>query len=258
MKNAIDLNSDMGEGFGSWSMGEGTDEAIMGLISSANIATGFHAGDPNIMRRMVASASQHSVGIGAHPGFRDLVGFGRRDIKASSSELLNDIVYQTGALREFARWQGLPLHHVKLHGALYMRAAIDEEFSIALVKALRAIDPTLYLYCMEASVTYKVAKELGQPVVREFYGDRNYDKTGSIVFTRQVGKLDPDSVAARILRACKEGVVRTVDDEDITIAFDSICIHSDSPGALDLIKATRTALTSNGIQIASVSEAAPH
>lgn len=255
MKKVIDLNSDMGEGFGSWSMGEGTDEAIMGQISSANIATGFHAGDPNIMRRMVISAGQHSVGIGAHPGFRDLVGFGRRDIKASSSELLNDIVYQTGALREFARWQGLQLHHVKLHGALYMRAAIDEEFSIALVKALQAIEPTLYLYCMEASVTYKVAKELGQPVVREFYGDRSYDKTGSIVFTRQVGKLDPASVAARVLRACKEGVVTTVDGEDIAIAFDSICIHSDTPGALALIEATRTALTSNGIQIASVSEA---
>ena len=257
MKNAIDLNSDMGEGFGSWSMGEGTDEAIMGLISSANIATGFHAGDPNIMQCMVASAGQHSVGIGAHPGFRDLVGFGRRDIKASSSELLNDIVYQTGALREFARWKGLPLHHVKLHGALYMRAAIDEEFSIALVKALQAIDPTVYLYCMEASVTYKVAKELGQPVVREFYGDRNYDKTGSIVFTRQVGQLDPGTVAVRALRACKDGVVRTIDGEDIPISFDSICIHSDTPGALALIEATRTALNNNGIQIASFLDSVP-
>lgn len=258
MKNAIDLNSDMGEGFGSWSMGEGTDEAIMGLISSANIATGFHAGDPNIMRRVVASAAQHHVGIGAHPGFRDLVGFGRRDIKAPSNELLNDVVYQTGALREFARWQGLPLHHVKLHGALYMRAAIDEEFSIALVKALQAIDPTLFLYCMEASVTHKVAKALGQPVVREFYGDRNYDKNGSIVFTRQVGKLDPTSVAARVLRACKEGVVKTVDGEDIAIEFDSICIHSDTPGAVALIEAARTALISNDVQIVPISEAQTH
>ena len=258
MKNVIDLNSDMGEGFGSWSMGEGIDEAIMGLISSANIATGFHAGDPNIMQRTVASARQHAVGIGAHPGFRDLVGFGRREIKAPGSELLNDIVYQTGALREFARWQGLPLQHVKLHGALYMRAAIDEEFSVALVKALQTIDPSMYLYCMDTSITYKVAKELGQPVVREFFGDRNYDKTGSIVFTRKVGKLDPASVAARVLRACKEGVVRTVDDEDIAIEFDSVCIHSDSPGAVALIEATRAALTSNGITIAPVSTVVPH
>jgi len=252
MRNAIDLNSDMGEGFGSWSMGEGTDEAIMGMISSANIATGFHAGDPNIMHRMVVAAGQHSVGIGAHPGFRDLVGFGRRDMKASSSELINDIVYQVGALREFARWHGLSLHHVKLHGALYMRAAIDQELSIALVKALQVIDPTVYLYCMEASVTYTVAKELGQPVVREFYGDRSYDKTGSIVFTRQVGKLDPASVAARVLRACKEGVVRTVEGEDIAIDFDSVCIHSDTPGAVALIEATRTSLNNNGIQIKPV------
>jgi UPF0271 protein len=139
-----------------------------------------------------------------------------------------------------------------------MRAAIDEEFSVALVKALQTIDPSMYLYCMDTSITYKVAKELGQPVVREFFGDRNYDKTGSIVFTRKVGKLDPASVAARVLRACKEGVVRTVDDEDIAIEFDSVCIHSDSPGAVALIEATRAALTSNGIHIAPVSAVVPH
>ena len=257
MKNVMDLNSDMGEGFGPWRIGDGVDEAIMAQISSANIATGFHAGDPNIMQKMVSLAGQHGVGIGAHPGFRDLVGFGRRDMKASSAELLNDIIYQTGALREFARWQGLRLQHVKLHGALYMRAAVDEEFSIALVKALQTIDPNLYLYCMEASVTYKVAKELGQPVVREFYGDRNYDKTGSIVFTRQVGQLDPGTVAVRALRACMDGVVRTIDGEDIPISFDSICIHSDTPGALALIEATRTALNNNGIQIASFLDSVP-
>lgn len=258
MKTKIDLNSDMGEGFGPWTMGEGTDEAIMGMISAANIATGFHAGDPNIMQRSVAAAGQHGVSIGAHPGFRDLVGFGRRDMKASNAELINDIVYQTGALREFARWQGLPLHHVKLHGALYMRAARDEELSIALVKAMQAIDPRAYLYCMESSVTYQVAKTLGQPVVREFYGDRNYDKTGSIVFTRQVGKLDAASVAARVQRACTEGVVRTVEGEDIPIDFDSICIHSDTPGSVALIAATRQALADKGIHIAPIAIMASH
>jgi UPF0271 protein len=257
MKKMMDLNSDMGEGFGPWTLGDGADEAIMSQISSANIATGFHAGDPNIMRQMVSLAKQHEVGIGAHPGFRDLAGFGRRDMKASSSELLNDIIYQTGALREFAHWEGLRLQHVKPHGALYMRAARDEELSIALIKALQEIDPSLYLYCMEASVTYKIAKTMGHPVVREFYGDRDYDKTGSIVFTRQVGQLDPKAVAARALRACTDGVVRTVEGEDIDIDFDSICIHSDTPGALALIKATKTALTSNGIQIASLSKVVP-
>lgn len=257
MKKVMDLNSDMGEGFGPWRIGDGADEAIMSQISSANIATGFHAGDPNIMQRMVSLAKEHEVGIGAHPGFRDLVGFGRRDMKASSAELLNDIVYQTGALREFAHWQGLRLQHVKLHGALYMRAAQDEEFSIALIKALREIEPGLYLYCMEASLTYQVAKKMGHPVVREFYGDRDYDKSGSIVFTRQVGQLDPAAVAARALRACTEGLVRTVEGEDIAIDFDSICIHSDTPGALALIKATKAALTGMGIQIASLSQVVP-
>jgi UPF0271 protein len=138
-----------------------------------------------------------------------------------------------------------------------MRAARDEEFSIALIKALQEIEPSLYLYCMEASVTYQVAKKMGHPVVREFYGDRNYDKTGSIVFTRQVGQLDPATVAARALRACTHGVVQTVEGADIAIEFDSICIHSDTPGALALIKATKTALTSNGIQIAPLSEVMP-
>lgn len=256
-KSMVDLNSDMGEGFGPWTIGDGDDEAIMSLISSANIATGFHAGDPNIMRQMVTLAKQHGVGIGAHPGFRDLVGFGRRDMKASSSELLNDIIYQTGAMREFAHWQGLRLQHVKPHGALYMRAARDEELSIALIKALQEIEPSLYLYCMEASVTYNIAKKMGHPVVREFYGDRDYDKTGSIVFTRHVGRLDPAVVAARVLRACTHGVVRTVEGEDIAMNFDSICIHSDTPGALALIRVTKATLSDNGIRIAPLPEVVP-
>jgi UPF0271 protein len=191
-KTLIDLNSDMGEGFGPWTIGDGVDEELMPLISSANIATGFHAGDPNIMRRMVALARRHGVGIGAHPGFRDLVGFGRRHIHAPADELVNDMVYQLGALREFARLEGMQLQHIKPHGALYMHAARDEALSRALVTALRQIEPTLRLFCMEVSVTYRVARELGQPVVREFYADRDYDLSGAIVFTRRVGALDPE------------------------------------------------------------------
>ncbi|OZI40362.1 lactam utilization protein LamB [Bordetella genomosp. 1] len=246
----IDLNSDMGEAFGPWKIGDDVDGDIMPLISSANIATGFHAGDPNIMNRSVMLAREHGIGIGAHPGFRDLVGFGRRDLNESAEGLVNDIVYQLGALREFARRHGVRLQHVKPHGALYMRAARDETLSRRLVQTLRELEPTLLLYCMESSITCQVARELGQPVVREFYADRDYDASGSIVFTRYTQALDPQQVADKVLRACTEGKVRTVEGRDIAIGFDSVCIHSDTPGALALVRATRARLEGEGIRIA--------
>ena len=187
-KHSVDLNSDMGEGFGPWTIGDGVDEQIMPLISSANIATGFHAGDPNIMARTVQFARDAGVGIGAHTGFRDLVGFGRRTITETPQALVHDVLYQLGALREFARLNGVSLQHIKPHGALYMHAATNEAFSRLLIETLQRVDPGLWLYCMEASVTYRVAMEYEQPVIREFYADRDYDRSGSIVFTRRVGR----------------------------------------------------------------------
>ena len=249
MKSKIDLNSDMGEGFGPWRIGDGVDDAIISLISSANIATGFHAGDPSTMQRTVALAATHDVGIGAHPGFNDLVGFGRRHIQARPDELVNEFIYQMGALREFARLHGRTLQHVKPHGALYMHMARDEALSRALVGALLRIEPSLFLYCMQQSLTYRVAREMGLPVVREFYADRDYDNSGSIVFVRQGQALDPQAVAAKVLRACQEGVVRTVEGDLLPIAFDSVCIHSDTPGALPILQATRAALLDNHIAI---------
>jgi len=246
---AVDLNSDMGEGFGPWTIGDGVDSELMAYISSANIATGFHAGDPGTMRRTVERARQLGVGIGAHPGFRDLVGFGRRHINASAQELVDDILYQLGALREIARAQGVALQHIKPHGALYMHLARDEEAARRLVENLQIVEPTLLLYCMPNSVIWQVARELGQPVVREFYADREYDLSGSIVFTRKVRALDPATVAARVLRACQTGRVRTVEGEDLLIEFDSICLHSDTPGALELVEATREALDQAGIAV---------
>lgn len=245
----VDLNSDMGEGFGPWTIGDGVDEAIMPLISSANIATGFHAGDPNIMRRTVELALEHGVGIGAHPGFRDLVGFGRRHINVPATELINDMLYQLGALREFARLHGAKLQHIKPHGALYMHLARDEQAAREFVETLQRIDPELLLFCMPNSATWRAAQALGQPTVREFYADRDYDNSGSIVFIRRVKALDPREVAAKVLRACQEGRVRTVEGDDIEIAFDSVCIHSDTPGALALVQATRAALLDAGIAI---------
>lgn len=246
---AVDFNSDMGEGFGPWTIGDGVDDQLMAFISSANIATGFHAGDPGTMRRTVEQARRLGVAVGAHPGFRDLVGFGRRHINAPAQELVDDILYQLGALREIARAQGVSLQHIKPHGALYMHLARDEEAARLLVENLQRLEPGLLLYCMPGSVICRVAQALGQPVIREFYADREYDLSGSIVFTRHVRALDPATVAARVLRACQEGVVRTVEGEDLSIEFDSICLHSDTPGALALVEATRHALDNAGIKV---------
>lgn len=257
MKKNIDLNCDLGEGFGPWKVGTVNEEDLFPLISSANVATGFHAGDPNLMRRTVELAKAHGVGVGAHPGFRDLVGFGRRHIAANPTELVNDILYQVGALREFTRLMGVPLQHVKPHGALYMHLARDEAMSRALVGTLQVIDPQAPLYCMAASTTYSVAQEMGHPVVCEFYADRDYDKSGSIVFARNVGRLDAKRVAEKVVQACVHGTVRTVEGVDIPIEFDSVCIHSDTPGALELIKATREALAAENIDVVGLGVRSP-
>lgn len=253
MRKIIDLNCDMGEGFGHWVLSDAPDEELMALISSANIAAGFHAGDPNSMDRVIKLAQTYGVGLGAHPGYRDLQGFGRRYIKTTPEELVNDIIYQVGAVREFGRRHGIRLQHVKPHGALYMEAAVNEDLSRHMIESLAAISGDLLIFCMGGSKTYEVAKRLGQPVIREFYADRDYGDDGSIVFTRRVSRPDPEEIARKCLRACVEGKVTTVTGKDIDIAFESICFHSDTPGAVEIGHAIRAALTENGINIAPAS-----
>ncbi|MEX0279793.1 MAG: 5-oxoprolinase subunit PxpA [Arenibacterium sp.] len=252
-RTTVDLNCDMGEGFGHWTYGDAPDAALMPLISSANVAAGFHAGDPNQMNTVVKLASEHGVGLGAHPGYNDLQGFGRRTISAPAEELVNDILYQTGALREFGRRHGVALQHVKPHGALYMTAAKDAELSRLLIDAMQQTGPNLFVFCMSISETFKIATHAGQPVIREFYADRDYDNSGSIVFARKMRRLEPAEVADKCLRACKEGKVRTVDGDDIEIPFESICFHSDTPGALEIGTAIRAKLIENDIKIAAPS-----
>lgn len=249
MIKSVDFNSDMGESFGSWTIGDGIDHELMELISSANIATGFHAGDPSTMRRTLTRAKQLQVAVGAHPGFPDLVGFGRRHINVSAQELVDDLMYQLGALRQLAHVQGLRLNHLKPHGALYMHLAKDQQAAQLLVETLRQAEPDLLLYCMPGSVIESIALQLGQPLVREFYADREYDLSGSIVFTRKAQAYSPASIAEKVLRACRDGVVRTVEGEQIRINFESICLHSDTPGALELAQAIRHALDTAGIAI---------
>ena len=258
MHEMVDLNCDMGEGFGQWVLGDAPDEDIMALISSANIAAGFHAGDPNIMDRVIKLAQEYGVGLGAHPGYNDVQGFGRRMIRTTPDELVNDVVYQIGAIREFGRRHGIALQHVKPHGALYMEAAVNEELSQLLVDTLAKLNSGTILFCMEASKTYTIAKQSGLPVVREFFADRDYDNSGAIVFTRQVGRLDPQAIAAKCVKACQTGKVTTVEGDEIDIGFESICFHSDTPGALEMGRTIRQGLLDTGITIASAATVLAH
>lgn len=249
----IDLNCDMGESFGSWKMGH--DEAMMRYISSANIAGGFHAGDPHVMHKAVRMAKEQGVALGIHSGFRDLVGFGRRNLQATPDEIRDELIYQLGALREFARYHGLEVQHVKPHGALYMMSARDEKMSRAIIEALQKVGPNLILYCMRASVTYDLAKQMGHPVAAEFYADRGYNQDGTIVFTRGVdAEPDAEAVAARVVRAVKEGKVTTDDGVDISVGLDSVCVHGDTPGAVTLARVISQRLRENQIEIESLSK----
>jgi len=250
----IDLNCDMGESFGPWRMGH--DEGMMRHISSANVAGGFHAGDPSTMRKTVALAKEHGVAVGIHCGYRDLVGFGRREMDVSPDEIHDELLYQLGALREFARLHDLEVQHVKPHGSLYMVAARDEELSRAIVEAIQRVDPGLVLFCMRASVTYDLARKMDQPVAAEFYSDREYGDDGRIVFTRAVTEeLDPDEVGERVVRALTEGRVRTGSGKDIEVATDSVCVHGDTPGAVELAAAITKKLRDSGIEVSPLGRA---
>jgi 5-oxoprolinase (ATP-hydrolysing) subunit A len=244
----IDISCDMGESVGPWKMG--FDEEMMQYISSANVAGGFHAGDPTTMRKTVALAKDHGVAVGVHPGYRDLVGFGRREMDVPPDEIHDEIIYQLGALREFARYYDMEVQHVKPHGALYMVAARDEELSRAIIEAIQRVDPGLLLFCMRASVTYQLAQKLDQPVVAEFYADREYNNDGQIVFTRSVAEeLDPEEVGDRVVRAVTEKKVKTESGRDIDVVSDSVCVHGDTPGAVRLAEAIARKLGENDIEI---------
>jgi UPF0271 protein len=250
----IDISCDMGESFGPWRMG--FDEEMMQYISSANVAGGFHAGDPTTMRKTVALAKDHGVAVGVHPGYRDLVGFGRREMDVPPDEIHDEIIYQLGALREFTRYYDMEVQHVKPHGALYMVAARDEELSRAIIEAIQRVDPSLLLFCMRASVTYQLAQKMDQPVVAEFYADREYNDDGQIVFTRSVAEeLDPEEVGDRVVRAVTEKKVKTESGKDIDVACDSVCVHGDTPGAVRLAEAIARKLGENDIEIGPLGRA---
>ncbi len=252
---AVDLNSDLGEGFGAWP--PAVDREILPLVSSANVACGFHASDPRIMRRTVRLAREHGVAVGAHPSFPDLVGFGRRLLAASPEEIADDVVYQVGALQGFCRAEGVALQHVKPHGALYNAAARDRAIADAIALAVKSVDPGLWLVCLAGSIMAEAARRAGLRFVEEVFADRNYAADGTLLSRRQPGALvaDPAEAASRMARFAREGRLRAADGTDLAISAGTICVHSDTPGAAALLRAIRPALAAEGVAIRSFAAA---
>ena len=250
----IDLNSDLGESFGPWPMGQ--DAALMASISSANIACGFHAGDPSAMRATITLAKASGVAIGAHPGFPDLVGFGRREIKATPQEVEDFVLYQVAALAGAAGAQGMRLQHVKAHGALYNMACRDRALADAIARAVAAFDRHLILFGLPKSELIRAGQEAGLPVAAEVFADRAYEPDGSLASRQNAGSVihDQAAVVARAIQMVQERRVVATDGSVITLEADTICLHGDTPGAADLARAVRAGLESAGIQICNLGQ----
>lgn len=246
----IDLNSDLGESFGTWRLGD--DEAMLDLVTSANVACGFHAGDPLTLRRTCAAAAERGVVVGAQVGYRDLVGFGRRFIDVAPEELAADVLYQLGALEAMCRVAGTQVAYVKPHGALYNAIVHHEAQAEAVVAAVLAYDPQLPVLGLPGSAFLRVAAQRGLRTVGEAFADRGYTPEGTLVPRTDPGALlhDPAEVAARMVRLATEGRVTAVDGTDVAVPAESICTHGDSPGAVEMARAVRAALTEAGVDIA--------
>ena len=233
------INCDMGEAFGLYKMGD--DEGIMPLITTANVACGFHASDFNHMRTTVRLAKRHGVTVGAHPSLPDLQGFGRREMKMPREELANCIIYQVGALQGFLKAEGLPLNHIKPHGSLYGMAARMEHIAQAICDAADVFK--VPLMGMINTLHEKVYKARGHHFIAEFYTDLDYADDGALIITREHEAKDPREAAARSVRAIKEGKTRSVGGKDVAVRADAICIHSDTPNAVAIARAVRDAVT---------------
>lgn len=250
----IDLNSDLGESFGPWRMGD--DAAMLGLVSSANVACGFHAGDPAGILTTLRAAAEKGVCVGAHIGYRDLAGFGRRAMDPTSAELIGDAIYQIGALQGLARAAGTRVAYVKPHGALYNTIAQDARQAGDVIAAIKAVAPTLPLLALSGAPIVAQARAAGLNVVCEVFADRGYTADGSLVDRRLPGAVlhDPEAIAARMLRLVTEGRVTAVDGSEITLEAQSICVHGDTPAAVAIASHLRGALERAGITLAPFCE----
>jgi UPF0271 protein len=249
MSRSVDLNSDLGESFGAWSMGD--DAALLRVVSSANVACGFHAGDPSTMLATCREAAANGVTVGAHVSYRDLAGFGRRAMDVPAGELRDEVLYQLAALAGLARVAGTSVRYVKPHGALYNRIVRDAGQARAVVDAVVAFDPTLALLGLAGSAVERAAGEAGVRFVREAFVDRGYRSDGTLVPRTEPGALlsDDGEIAARAVRMVTEGRVVAADGTDIPVGVDSLCVHGDTPGAVAMALAVRDALAEAGVSV---------
>ena len=245
----IDLNSDLGESLGAWTMGD--DAAMLDIVSSANVACGFHAGDPAGILATLRAAQARGVTVGAHVAYPDLVGFGRRAMDVASSDLVADVIYQIGALQGLAQAAGTRVRYVKPHGALYNTIAQDERQARDVIAAIRAVDADLALVALAGSPLVAWARDAGLRVIGEAFADRAYTPQGTLVSRREKGAVLHDSalVAARMLRLVRDGVVEAIDGSLPRVDAQSICVHGDSPGAVEMARAVRMALESDGVTV---------
>ncbi|MDQ2722138.1 MAG: LamB/YcsF family protein [Actinomycetota bacterium] len=245
----MDLNSDVGESFGRWVLGD--DEAVLTAVTSANVACGFHAGDPSTLRRTCRMAAHNGVMVGAQVGYRDLVGFGRRFMDVTPTELTDDVVYQIGALHALCQVSGTRVRYVKPHGALYNAVVHHQGQARAVAAAVRAYDPALPVLGLPGSLLLDEVRVAGLRAVPEFFADRGYLPDGRLVPRAEPGAVlhDPGEVAARVVRMVTEGVVAAVDGSDVAVGAESVCVHGDSPGAVAMAKAVRHALLDAGIAV---------
>jgi 5-oxoprolinase (ATP-hydrolysing) subunit A len=246
----MDLNADLGEGFGVWRLGD--DAGLLAAVTSANVACGFHAGDPSTMRQVTEVAARGDVAVGAQVGYRDLAGFGRRRIEYAAAELRDDVLYQIGALDAFCRAAGARVRYVKPHGALYNTAAADEVQAGAVVAAVVDYDRTLPLLCLPGSVLARAAQDAGLRAVAEGFADRSYLPTGALMPRSEPGALvaEPGEVARRAVRMARDRTVQAADGSVVPCPVESICLHGDTPGAVALALRVRAALSAAGVALA--------
>lgn len=250
----VDLNSDLGESFGCYKIG--MDEEVLKHITSANIACGFHAGDPMQMDKTVKLAMENNVQIGAHPGFMDVIGFGRREMKISKDEVKAYVKYQLGALNSFVISNGAKIQHVKAHGALYNMAAKDYDISLSIAQAVYEVDKNIILLGLANSSIIDAGKAVGLRVANEVFADRAYNSDGTLVSRSLEGSIiyDPNIAIKRVIKMVKENKVEDINGKDIDIKADSICVHGDNPKAIEFVKRIRAELIKEGINICCISE----
>jgi UPF0271 protein len=254
MATKINLNADMGESFGAFKMGD--DDALLKIIRSANIACGFHAGDPNVMHHVILRAKEEGVSIGAHPGFNDLWGFGRRRIDMSPRDLEYAVAYQIGALQGMAQYAGLKPTHVKPHGSLNNMAAENVDLALAIGRAMKAVDPKLIFVALAGSEMEHAAEKLGLPLAREGFVDRLYDDDGNLASRKIPGTVihDPAVASERVVRMVLDGEIVTMSGKRIKRQVESLCVHGDEPTAVTIAKAARAALEKAGVQVVPLTE----